>query len=207
MRVVPRLMRVALMAALLLAIATVSYAQNAGATVLVEVRDTSGAPVPGTVVTVSAQLTKLTRIGTTVRDGTTWITRLPAGVYTLTAVRGGFKTQLVREIRIETDARSQMSVVLEPGEYSEQVEVTADASTLRIGNAAVGTVLGSDTLLALPSATRDVLEFATQAPGMAPPAPGSRLSTQGNTGMNSAVTTPAAIPKRTQLICESCRPR
>ena len=33
---------------------------------------------------------------------------------------------------------------------------------------------------------RDALQFALQAPGIAPPAPGSRLSTQGNVGLNSS---------------------
>ena len=180
------LARLASIIAILAAPVTAARAQSAGATILVEVRDTTGAPVLGTVVTVAAQETALSRLGTTVEDGTTWIVRLPAGAYTLTAVRGGYKTRVVRDIRLESAARSRITVILEPGDYTEEVVVTADATMLRIGNSAVGTVFDSATLLALPSAARDVLEFAAQAPGIAPPAPGSRLSTQGNTGLNSA---------------------
>src|SRR6185295_9361529 len=54
------------------------------------------------------------------------------------------------------------------------------------GNSAVGAVFDSRTLETLPASERETLAFATQAPGMATAAPGSRLSTQGNTGVNSS---------------------
>lgn len=161
-------------------------AQTAGATLLVEARDSGGASVPGVLVTLANQETGLRRAGVTVDDGTVWLVRLPAGVYTLTAVRGGFKTEVIRGISIEAAARGRVTLLLKPGAYTEQVVVEADATTLRIGNSAVGAVFDEETLLALPAAEREALEFAAQAPGMAPPAPGSRLSTQGNTGVNSA---------------------
>ncbi|PYR90093.1 MAG: hypothetical protein DMF84_21570 [Acidobacteria bacterium] len=163
-----------------------AFGQTAGATLLVEVRDQTGAPVQGTVVRLTSVETGVERIGTTVEDGTVWIVRLAPGAYTLTGVRGGFKTEVVRDIRIEAAARATMTLVLKPGDYTEQVVVQADASTLRIGNSAVGAVFDSDTLLTLPVSEREALAFATEVPGMAPPAPGSRLSTQGNTGVNSA---------------------
>ena len=161
-------------------------AQTAGATLLVESRDQAGAPMPGVVVTIKSDDTGLERAGTTVEDGTVWLVRLPAGTYTLSAVRGGFKTEVVRNIRLDAAARARMTLVFEPGAYTEQVAVEADASTLKIGNSAVGAVFDSDTLLTLPVPEREALEFAGQAAGVAPPAPGSRLSTQGNTGINSA---------------------
>ena len=76
--------------------------------------------------------------------------------------------------------------MLAPGSYTEQVVVTADATSVRIGNSAVGAVFEAETLRTLPVPEREALEFAVQAAGMAPPAPGSRLSTQGNTGVNSS---------------------
>ena len=161
-------------------------AQTAGATLLIEARDATGAPVLGTVVTITNNDTGTTRVGTTVEDGTTWLVRLPAGSYTLTGVRSGFKTAVVRDIHLEAAARGRLTLLLEAGAYTEQVVVEADASTLRIGNSAIGAVFDAPTLEILPVAEREALAFATQAPGMVPPAPGSRLSTQGNTGVNSA---------------------
>ena len=166
--------------------AAAAGAQTAGATLLVEARDQAGATVPGVLVTVVSEQTGLERAGVTVDDGTIWLVRLPPGTYTLTAVRGGFKTEVIQKIQVEAAARGRMTILMKPGAYTEQVVVEADATTLRIGNSAVGAVFDSDTLLELPVANREALEFAAQAPGMAPPAPGSRLSTQGNTGVNSA---------------------
>jgi len=161
-------------------------AQTAGATLLVEARDQSGAPVPGALVTITSQDTGLDRVGTTVDDGTVWLVRLPAGTYTLSAVRGGFKTEVIKNVKVDAAARGKITLIFKPGDYTEQVVVEADATTLRIGNSAVGAVFDSETLQTLPVPEREPLEFATQAAGMAPPAPGSRLSTQGNTGVNSA---------------------
>ena len=163
-----------------------AHAQNAGATLLVEARDQSGAPVPGALVTVTSVDTGLERVGTTGDDGTVWIVRLASGTYTLSAVRGGFKTEVIKGIHIDAAARGKLTILFKPGVYTEQVVVEASASTLRIGNSAVGTVFNSDTMLALPVPQREALEFATQAAGVATAAPGSRLSTQGNTGVNSA---------------------
>jgi len=179
-----RLFVAALCAALLFPLP--ARAQTAGATLLVDARDESGAPVPGALVTVTSQETGLERVGTTVDDGTVWLVRLPAGTYTLSAVRGGFKTEVIKGIKIDAAARGRVAVTFKTGAYTEQVVVEADASTLRIGNSAVGAVFDSETLQTLPVPQREPLEFATQAAGMAPPAPGSRLSTQGNTGVNSA---------------------
>src|SRR5205085_3641477 len=101
------------------------------------------------------------------------------------AVRSGFKTEVIRGVQIDAAARGKIMLLLKPGAYTEQVVVQADAATLRIGTGAIGAVFDSETLLTLPVPEREPLEFAGQAPGIAPPAPGSRLSTQGNTGVNS----------------------
>lgn len=160
-------------------------AQNAGATLLVEARDPNGAPVAGALVTLTNQDTTLERVGTTVEDGTVWLVRIPAGTYTLSAVRDGFKTDVIKGIQIDAVARGKITIVFKTGTYTEQVVVQADATTLRIGNTAVGAVFDSNTLLTIPVPNREALEFATQAAGVATAAPGSRLSTQGNTGVNS----------------------
>src|SRR5947208_13403013 len=94
-------------------------AQTAGATLLVEARDQSGAPVPGALVTLTSWETGLERVGTTVDDGTVWLVRLPAGTYTLTAVRSGFKTEVIRGVQIDAAARGKIMLLLKPGAYTE----------------------------------------------------------------------------------------
>ncbi len=179
-----RLLRAVLASVVCLSVPFTSSAQSAAATLLVEARDTSGAPLPGVVITLINQQTGIERQAVTTADGSVDV-RVAAGFYTLNGVLSGFKTAVIRDIPVRT-ARGAITVVLAPGNYTEQVVVTADATTVRIGNSTVGAVFESDTLQTLPVPEREPLEFAAQAPGMAPPAPGSRLSTQGNTGVNSS---------------------
>jgi hypothetical protein len=171
--------------ATLLFLALPASPQTAAATLLVDARDQNGAPMAGVVVTLKSDDTGLQRGATTTDVGTVWLVRLPAGTYTLSAVRGGFKTEVVRNVRLDASAHARIALVFKPGDYTEEVVVEADASTLKIGNSAVGAIFDAATLTTLPVPEREVLEFAGQAAGVAPPAPGSRLSTQGNTGVNS----------------------
>ena len=67
----------------------------------------------------------------------------------------GSRPKSSRRFSVEAAARGQITVVLKPGDYTEQVVVEADATTLRIGNSAVGAVFDSETLLALPVADRE----------------------------------------------------
>src|SRR5262249_33975428 len=111
-------------------------AQTAGATLLVEARDQSGAPVPGALVTITSQDTGLERVGTTVGDGTVWLVRLPAGTYTLSAVRGGFKTEVIKNVRVDAAARGKGMVVFQPGALPPQGLGRTGAAAPPIGNTA-----------------------------------------------------------------------
>ena len=55
--------------------------------------------------------------------------------------------------------KSTLNLTLEAGALTEQVVVTADATTLRIGNSAVGEVFDDRTLVTLPVTERDPLQF------------------------------------------------
>ena len=162
-----------------------SFGQNAAATVRVEARDATGAALPGVVITLFNQQTAVVHEAVTEADGSVDL-HVPGGVYSLKAGLTGFKTTIVRDIRLQGAVRGSIDVVLQAGSYTEQVVVAADPTSVRIGNAAVGALFEAETIATLPVAEREALEFAVQAPGMAPPAPGSRLSTQGNTGINSS---------------------
>lgn len=170
---------------LLVSVPAAAAAQNAAVTLRVETRDGSGAPVPGVVISLMNQQTGIERWTKTGEDGTRDIV-LGAGFYTVHGVLTGFKTAVIRDVRVQGVARSAITVTMTPGDYTEQIAVTADATTVRIGNSTVGAVFEAETLQTLPVPEREALEFAVQAPGMATPAPGSRLSTQGNTGVNSS---------------------
>lgn len=180
-----RLVACALLALALSLVSGSAHAQTAGATLFIEVRDASGALMPDVSVTLTNQQTGITRPGTTSPQGVFVAPLLSPGTYTLEAAYAGFKTEVVRDIEVQAGVKGAVAMVMVPGAPGETVVVSADLTTLRAGGGAVGEVFGTETLLTLPVSERDVIQFTFHAPGVAPPAPGSRLSTQGNTGLNN----------------------
>jgi hypothetical protein len=174
----------ALLATLLLGLAVPAAGQTPTATLAIEVRDASDAVMPDVTVMLTNRDSGLGRRGTTNAQGAVVVSLLTPGTYLVAASRVGFKTELIRDVRLQASVKSTLSIVLEAGTVDERVDVTADRTTLVASDSAVGEVIDRETIASLPVLERDALQFAQQAPGVAPPAPGSRLSTQGNVGLN-----------------------
>ena len=147
-------------------------AQTATATLAIEARDKTGGLLPGVVVLLTNRDSGIGRKGTTTDRGSLVVPLLPAGTYLLAASLDGFKTEVVRDIRLQAAVKSTLSLVMTPGSYTEQVVVSADPTTLVIGNSTVGEVYDSQTLLTLPVFERDALQVAQQAPGRGAAGPG-----------------------------------
>jgi hypothetical protein len=187
MHPVRRLLRRALMATLaVMATGALLHAQPLSATLLLDVRDSTGAALPGVTLSVVHLGTGVERAATTTEDGLAAVSLLPPGDYTARATLAGFKQTAVATFHLEAGARREFTVTLTPGDVAETVTVSADAVRARAGASAVGEVYTGQVLMMTPVASRDVGEFAWQAPGSAPPAPGSRLSGEGGTPVNVA---------------------
>jgi len=161
-------------------------AQTPTATLAIEVRDATDAVMPDVTVMLTSRESGIGRRGTTNAQGTLVVSLLAPGTYLVAASRLGFKTELIRDVRLQASVKSTLSIVLEAGTVDEHVDVAANRTTLVAGDSAVGEVIDRETIASLPVLERDALQFAQQVPGVAPPAPGSRLSTQGNVGLNVA---------------------
>ena len=111
---------------------------------------------------------------------------LPAGDYVVIAARAGFRRTSVEPFHLEAGVTRTLALTLQPGGPHEFVRVTADAVSSRTSAGAVAEVFDGRLLTMTPVASRDVGEYAWQAPGAAPPAPGSRLSGEGGTPANVA---------------------
>jgi len=175
-----------LLALALIVLPRAASAQTPTATVFLEVRDQTGAPLKDAYVTATNQATRVSRSGDTNAEGALSIPLLQPGTYTLTVALYNFKTEVISDIHLQAAIKAVLHVTLTPGAYADHVNVRADGKTLRVGNSAVGEVFDSQTLERLPVSDRDPMQFTYQAPGVATPAPGSRLSTQGNIGLNSS---------------------
>ncbi len=177
-------MIVPIVAVIVAALAVPGFAQAPPSRLVVEITDATGGAVAGVAIVVTESSTGLVRRITTTAGGRAAFTALPPGTYTLTATLTGFKTEVVRDIRLASGVEATLPLTLAAGPFSEQVVVAADAATLRFGTAAVGHVFNRETIASLPLNDRDILRVATHGAGVSPPAPGSRLSTQGNSGLN-----------------------
>ncbi len=176
-------------AALVLTLATFTAsltAQPLTATLLVEVVDSTGAALPGVGLSVVHPAAGVERVATTGATGMAVVSLLQPGDYTVRATLAGFRQTSIETFHLEAGAKRSFTIVLGPGDVSETVTVTADAARARTGAAAVGEVFNGQMLMMTPVASRDVGEFAWQAPGAAPPAPGSRLEGEGGTPVNVA---------------------
>jgi hypothetical protein len=173
-------------AACLCLLAAQLHGQPLTATLLFDLRDTTGASLPGVALTVTHLPSGVERSATTTEDGLAAVSLLPPGDYTVKATLGGFKQTSVQTFHLEAGARRSFTIVLTPGDVAETVTVSADAVRARAGTGAVGEVYTGQVLMMTPVASRDVGEFAWQAAGAAPPAPGSRLSGEGGTPVNVA---------------------
>jgi hypothetical protein len=168
-----------------LVLASSGLAQTATTTLYIEARDQSGAIMPGVEVRLENQATGTARVVTTGDEGTAVVPLLVAGSYMATASRAGFKTEVVTDLRLDAGGKGTLDLVLVAGDFNDTITVSADPSRLRTSSGTLGESFDGRTLVMMPVEQRDFLQFTYQSAGAAPPAPGSRLSGEGNnSGVN-----------------------
>jgi hypothetical protein len=161
-------------------------AQPATATLFVQIEDATGGRLPAATLIVRNQATAVERHAVTTAEGVAAIPLLSAGDYRLAASLAGFRTAVIDRFHLEAGAVRTLRLVLQAGDVHETVQVDAGSAEIRAGSGAVGEIFNGQILTMTPVASRDVGEYAWQAPGVAPPAPGSRLSGEGGTPLNAA---------------------
>src|SRR5438128_1916405 len=100
------------------------YAQTTG-TALGYVKDSTGAVVPGALITITDSSTGFYRKATTDEEGYYSVPNLPVATYTVTATRQGFKTFIQRDVRVDVARNVRVDINLEVGQVSEIVDVAA----------------------------------------------------------------------------------
>jgi hypothetical protein len=173
-----------LLLAVVWGISSAAAAQTPTSTLFIEARDATGGLLPAVEVRLVNQATGVERVVTTTAEGTAVVPLLPAGAYTATAMLAGFKKDVVRDLRLEAGGKGTLDLVLVPGDVEESIVVSADFARVGTGGGALGEAFDGRMLVMMPVENREFLQFTYQSPGAAPPAPGSRLSTQANTSVN-----------------------
>lgn len=148
--------------------AAAARGQVASGTILGEVRDSSGALVPGVSVTARREATGFSRGTLTGPQGSYRFAELPPGAYSVTAARPGFRTVTAQSAVLQIDHSATLDFTLEVGAESGSITVVAHVSPVEGEDPSVGYRLDAPAIESLPLATRNVISLVTLGPGAIP---------------------------------------
>ncbi len=152
--------------ALLAIYSITAAAQTSTSQISGTVRDATGATVPGVIVTITNEATGVVRTQNTTDAGVYAFPSIPAGVYTIRAEAGGFKSFVQTGNTIQVDTPVTVDVALEVGASSERVEVSAVAEVLQTTSATIGNVIEQKAISTLPLNGRNPLNLLIYEPGV-----------------------------------------
>ena len=129
------------------------------------ITDISGAAVPDTLVSITADATGLTRSAKTQKNGYFEILNLPVGSYTITITHDGFQTTRLPAIAVQEARATTINTALKPGQVSESVTVSANP-LLNATDTTNGYTLDSQQIALTPLATGSFTQLAVLSPGV-----------------------------------------
>src|SRR5215471_1331471 len=131
------------------------------------IKDSTGALVPGALVTITSTETGAQRTMMSDERGHFIGTLLPIGTYEVRIELAGFKTN-VQRVLIKSAETSSLNIVLEVGGREERVSVEPLVQLLNTTDAQLSTSVDEKRIKELPLSTRDPLALATLSPGVIP---------------------------------------
>jgi hypothetical protein len=130
------------------------------------VKDSSGAVVPGATVTITSVERKTTDTVISNESGLYSRERLLPGNYEVRVEMTGFKAAMVPSVVVNVDTNTKVDLVLEVGQVSDTVTVTAtEGQLLKTDRADVATVFTSKQIEELPVLDRNFTKFILLTPG------------------------------------------
>jgi hypothetical protein len=145
--------------AALIGAASPSNAQTATGQITGTVMDSTGAVVASAKVTVTSQLTGLTRESKSNNQGSYSVPLLPVGKYVVAAEKDGFKIALSSDNELKVDQVLRIDLNMEVGAVTETVQVTGRAVALDTENSSVGQVITARQVTELPLNGRNFLQL------------------------------------------------
>jgi hypothetical protein len=128
-------------------VSCVMFGQGGTGTISGSATDTTGAIVPGTVVTAVNELNGFTRSTTVGNAGEFTLTGMQPGTYTITAEQKAFKTFSLKGLSLEVGQNARIEVHLEVGNVAEVVEVTGETALLQTEQSSVGAVINQQKIV------------------------------------------------------------
>ena len=143
-----------------------AWAQETTGTITGQVKDPSGAVVPGA--TVKARNLGTNAESTSVTDGTGGyvVSRLPVGRYTVSIELSGFKTFVRSDLELHVADRLRIDATLQPGAISETVMVTGATPTVQTESSEISTLINGTQLSQMPLNGRNIVQLVAMQPGV-----------------------------------------
>lgn len=169
-----------------LACAHVARAQKDAGTIVGEVKDSSGATVPGATVT-AIETDRGGKLSTASDEQGNYVfSALRIGRYKITVAKQGFKTVESGPYALNVQDRLSVNLTLIPGAVTETVEVNAQGVQLQTESSDLGQVVDAKRIVTLPLNGRNYAQLAQLGAGVAPSEPGSRVSSSFGFSANGA---------------------
>lgn len=173
----------ALLACLLLA--TPAMAQRDMGTLLGSVTDPSGASIPGASITITEEATGVTDMVESDALGNYIRPLIKPGVYTIACESAGFKRSVQTGVILQSAGRVQANFILEIGEVTETIEVSAAPPALQTETTQMGGTLENRQTSELPLGGQRRFAFlARTVPAVVPAEPGARDAAGGGFSAN-----------------------
>jgi hypothetical protein len=150
----------------LAALALPALAQVPTGTIRGEVKDSSGAQVPGTAITVRNVDTDQTRKLVSGDDGAYLAPQLPTGNYEVKAEHEGFKTATRQGVTLNVSDNLLVNFTLEIGTTQQEVTVTGEAPLVNTENSTLGGLVNEQQMAELPLNGRNFMDLSLMQPGV-----------------------------------------
>ncbi|MCI0623929.1 MAG: carboxypeptidase-like regulatory domain-containing protein [Acidobacteria bacterium] len=149
-----------------LCMAAPGYGQTITASLEGVVKDTTGAVINGARARITHTGTNVVVEVLTGEEGRFLAPALPAGPYSLTVEAPGFKKAQRSGITLQVNQAARIELVLEVGEVTDTIEVTAQAPLLESTSSSVGHVVDNARIVNLPLNQRNPFALAYLVPGV-----------------------------------------
>src|SRR5450432_786907 len=153
------------------------------------VGDASGAAVPSAVLTLTNVSTNAARTTASTETGDYTFPSVPPGTYNLRTEHPGFKSSSTNAIEVQVQQTVRLDLLLQVGQITESVQVSAAADLLQAENGTVGTVVDNKGITELPLNGRNYLNLVALSPNanVLSPASGQAGSRQGGDRANQSI--------------------
>jgi hypothetical protein len=142
------------------------FAQSDNSSVAGTITDSSGAEVGQAEITVTSELTGAEHKATSNKSGFYTVSGLAPGKYTVTVVAPGFSTVIKTNNNLDPSLPATVNLSLPVGKNTEQVEVTADETTVQADSATLGRVITGSQADNLPLNGRNPIYLALTKAGI-----------------------------------------